>query len=248
MSGHSKWSTIKRKKGAKDAKRSKIFSRIVKEITIAIKEGSSSDPDSNPRLRLAIANAKGVNMPKNNIVRAIKKAESDDSNLNEITFEGVGPRGIAIFVECLTDNNQRTVSDVRHIFTKYGGNLGKNGSLSYLFERKGIFVINNGDFDMEELELDLIDVGLEDIEKVDDKYFLTVEMVDFGNMQKKLEELELEVENAELQRIAQNYKSFDKETTIKVLNVIDKFEQLDDVQNVFHNIEITDEVAEEIDN
>ena len=248
MSGHSKWSTIKRKKGAKDAKRSKIFSRIVKEITVAVKEGGNSDPESNPRLRLAIGNAKGVNMPKDNIDRAIKKAESDGENFMEVNFEGTGPRGIAIFVECLTDNNQRTVSDVRHVFTKYSGNLGKNGSLSYLFDRKGVFVIKEGDFDMEELELELIDAGLEEVEKNEDKYFLTVEMVDFGNMQKKLEELKLEVESAELQRIPKNYKSFDNETTLKVLNIIEKFEELDDVQNVFHDVEITDDFVDSMEN
>ncbi len=246
MSGHSKWSTIKRKKGAKDAKRSKIFSRIVKEITVAVKDGGSSDPEFNPRLRLAIANAKGVNMPKDNIERCIKKAESEGDSLQEVTFEGTGQAGVAIFVECLTDNNQRTVSDVRHAFTKFGGNLGKNGSLTYLFDRKGIFIIAEGDYNMEEVELELIDAGLEDIENEEGKYFLTVGMVDFGNMQKKLEELKIEAENAELQRIPKSYKTFDKETALKILKLIEKIEDIDDVQNVFHDMEITDEIMEEL--
>jgi len=135
MSGHSKWSTIKRKKGAADAKRGKIFSRIVKEISIAVKEGGS-DPETNPRLRSAVANAKGVNMPKDNIDRAINKAEKDGADLLEVSFEGYLPNGIAAFIECLTDNNNRVVSNIRAIFTKRGGNLGTNGSLGFLFDRK----------------------------------------------------------------------------------------------------------------
>ncbi len=247
MSGHSKWSTIKHKKGAKDAKRAKIFTRLIKELTVAVKEGGGPDPDFNPRLRLAINNAKGANMPKENIERAIKKADSEGSNLQEYTFEGTGQGGAAIFVECLSDNNQRTVSDVRHVFSKYGGELGKNGSLSYIFERKGIFVIPKGDFDIEELELDLIDAGLEEIEEENGKYILTTDMKDFGNMQKKLEELKLEAENAELQRIPKMYKRLDPETAMKALNIVEKLEELDDVQNVYHDIELTDEVAKAIE-
>ena len=247
MSGHSKWSTIKHKKGAKDAKRAKIFTRLIKELTVAVREGGGSDPDFNPRLRLAVNNAKGANMPKENIERAIKKADSEGSNLQEYTFEGTGQGGAAIFVECLSDNNQRTVSDVRHVFSKYGGELGKNGSLSYIFERKGIFVIPKGDFDIEELELDLIDAGLEEIEEENGKYILTTDMKDFGNMQKKLEELKLEAENAELQRIPKMYKRLDPETAMKALNIVEKLEELDDVQNVYHDIELTDEVAKAIE-
>ncbi len=247
MSGHSKWSTIKHKKGAKDAKRAKMFTRIVKELTVAVKEGGGIDPDFNPRLRLAIANAKGVNMPKDNIDRTIKKADSDGSNLQESTFEGTGQGGAAIFVECLSDNNQRTVSDVRHVFSKYGGELGKNGSLSYIFERKGTFVIPKGDFDIEELELDLIDAGLEEMEEEDGKYILTTDMKDFGNIQKKLEELKLEAENAELERIPKMYKKLDPETALKALNIVEKLEELEDVQNVYHDIELTDEVAKALE-
>ncbi len=247
MSGHSKWSTIKHKKGAKDAKRAKIFTRLIKELTVAVKEGGGPDPEFNPRLRLAISNAKGANMPKDNIERAIKKADSEGSNLQEYTFEGTGQGGAAIFVECLSDNNQRTVSDVRHVFSKYGGELGKNGSLSYIFERKGTFVIPKGDFDIEELELDLIDAGLEEIEEEEGKYVLTVDMKDFGNMQKKLEELKLEAENAELERIPKMYKTLDPETALKALNIVEKLEELEDVQNVYHDIELTDEVAKAIE-
>ena len=143
MSGHNKWSTIKRKKGAQDAKRSKIFSRLVKEIQIAAREGGA-DPTMNPRLRLAIQNAKGANMPKDNIERAISKGSSDDTNYQEITFEGYAPHGVGIFIECLTDNKNRTVSNIRAIFTKKGGSLGTNGSLKFVFDRKGVFTIPKG--------------------------------------------------------------------------------------------------------
>ena len=221
MSGHSKWSTIKRKKGAIDAKRSKIFSRIVKEIMIAVKEGGNSDPESNPRLRVCIANAKSVNMPKDNIARAISKAEKDTSSFAEMTFEGYGPGGVAIFVDCLTDNNLRTVGAIRAIFKKREGTLGTNGSLAFIFERKGIFTILKGENDMEELELELIDAGLEDIEAADDKFILTTSMEDFGNMQKKLEELSKELESAELERIPNNMKSVNVSTALINMKIID---------------------------
>ena len=147
MSGHNKWSTIKRKKGAADAKRGKIFTKIIKEISLSAREGGS-DPETNPRLRLAIQNAKGANMPKENIERAIKKAAGSESeSYSEITFEGYGPCGVAVFVECLTDNNNRTVSNIRSIFNKRGGSMGTKGSLSFLFERKGVITVTKGKFD-----------------------------------------------------------------------------------------------------
>lgn len=247
MSGHNKWSTIKRKKGALDAKRSKEFSRIIKEITVAVKEGGS-DPDGNPRLRLAINNAKGVNMPKDNIARAISKAEKDPDNLHELTFEGYGPGGIAIFVECLTDNNNRTVSAIRSIFTKKGGSLGTNGSLAFLFDRKGVFTIKKENVVLDNIELDLIDSGAQSIDDNGDVFVVTAEMEDFGKMNKKLEELKVEVENASLQRIPNDYKSTDTVTAIKLLKLADEFEDNDDVQNVFHNLEITDEVMAAMEN
>jgi YebC/PmpR family DNA-binding regulatory protein len=241
MSGHNKWSTIKRKKGALDAKRSKMFSRITKEITVAVKEGGG-DPEGNPRLRVAISNAKGVNMPKDNIQRAISKAEKDGDALQEMTFEGYGPEGVPIFIECLTDNNNRTVSSIRSIFTKRGGSLGTNGSLSFMFDRKGVFTIPKGDIDQEELELELIDAGAEDIEVNDETIVVYTPMADFGRMQKKLDELGIEAENASLQRIPNDYKTLEPQMAMKVLRLIDEFEDNDDVQNVYHNIEMTDEL------
>jgi YebC/PmpR family DNA-binding regulatory protein len=246
MSGHSKWSTIKRKKGAADAKRSKMFSKIVKDITIAVKEGGP-DADSNPRLRMAITNAKGVSMPKDNIERAINKGkDKDGASFTELTYEGYLSHGIAVYIECTTDNQQRTVSNVRAIFNKYSGNLGTNGSLSFLFERKGVFVIPKGELDQDEFELEMIDGGAEDIEVDDDFFTVTTAMEDFGNMQKKLEEMNIEPENAELQRIPHDTVELDKEGALKILKVIDLFEDDDDVQKVFHNLEITDEVMDEM--
>lgn len=241
MSGHSKWSTIKRKKGAEDAKRSKIFSRIVKEIHVAVKEGGP-DPDPNPRLRLAIQNAKGANMPKDNIQRAINKAGSDAENYEDVTFEGYAPYGIAVYVECLTDNNNRTVGSIRSIFTRSGGSLGTNGSLNFLFERKGVFTIPQKDLDPEEFELEIIDAGAEEIENEDGIFIITTQLDDFGTVQEKLEEMNIEAKNAELQRIPNSTKRLDTELAIKVVKVIEEFEDDEDVQNVYHNLEITDEV------
>lgn len=244
MSGHNKWSTIKRKKGANDAKRSKIFSKIIKEITIAVKE-SGPDPEGNPRLRLAIANAKGASMPKDNIERAINKGkDKDSSNFVEYTFEGYLPHGIAAYVECTSDNQQRTVSNVRAIFNKFSGNLGTNGSLSFLFDRKGVFTIPQGNLDQEEFELEMIDAGAEDITVEDNFITVTTAMEDFGSLMKKLEELGIETENAELRRLPKETVKLNLDEARKVMRIIETFEEDDDIQNVFHNMELTDELIE----
>lgn len=244
MSGHNKWSTIKRKKGALDAKRSKIFSKIIKDITIAVKEGGA-DPDGNPRLRLAIANAKGASMPKDNIQRAISKgADKDAAALVETTYEGKGPHGIAIYVEATTDNTQRTVSNVRAYFSKHGGELGKNGSLNYLFDRKGVFVIPKGTLNQEEFEMEVIDAGAEDISFEEDVFTVTTAMEDFGSMMKKLEQMKIEPESAELQRIPKSTETLDPDAARKVLKLIDVIEEDEDVTNVFHNLTLTDELLD----
>jgi YebC/PmpR family DNA-binding regulatory protein len=242
MSGHNKWSKIKRQKGAADAKRSKAFSRILKEVTVAVKE-SGPDPDGNPRLRLLMQNAKGVNMPKDTLMRAISKASDKDSAaLQELTFECYAPHGIAIFIECLTDNNMRSVANVRSIMNKFGGTLGTNGSLGFIFDRKGVFVLpKKADMDMEMLEMELIDAGLEEME-VDEEYItLYTAMEDFGAMVKKLEDMKLEVENAELQRIPNTTKALDEESMRKVLKIVDLLEDDDDVQAVYHDMEIPED-------
>jgi len=246
MSGHNKWSTIKRKKGAIDAKRSKIFSKIVKEIVVAVKE-SGKDPECNPRLRLALTNAKGANMPKDNIQRAINKAEKDSGSFQEVTYEGYAPNGIAVVVECLTDNNNRTVSNIRAIFNRRGGNLGTSGSLNFLFSRKGVITVPKDNLNLEEYELDIIDAGADDIQEEEDSYIITTSLEGFSKVQKKLDELKVEVENSELRRIPNETKTLDVESSKKVMKMVDDFEDDDDVQNVFHNLEITEELMDALD-
>jgi len=248
MSGHSKWSTIKRKKGAADARRGKIFTKIIKEIIIAAKEGGG-DPDTNARLRLAIQNAKGANMPKDNIERAIKKAVGADAvSYIETSFEGYGPHGIAVFAECLTDNNNRTVASVRSVFNKFGGNLGTNGSLTYLFDRKGIFtIVKDDDLSLDDLELEMIDAGAQDFEVDEDTVTITCAKEDFGNVSRKLSELGIEPEESRLKRIPNDTKKLEIESAKKVMKFIEILEDDDDIQNVYHNLEMTDELAEALE-
>lgn len=244
MAGHNKWSKIKRKKGVADAKRSKIFSKIIKEITVAVREGGSTDPDFNPRLRLAMQNAKGANMPKDNVNRAIKKAsESGGAAFHRPTYEGYGQGGVAIFVECATDNLNRTVANIRAIFNKRGGNLATNGSVDYLFERKGVFVVEQGDLDEDDFTLEMIDAGAEDLEAEEDEFTVTASYEDFGNIQKKLDELGIEAKSATLERIPMNTIKVDVETGQNVLKLIEYIEDDDDVQAVFHNLEMTAELT-----
>ena len=228
MSGHNKWSTIKRKKGALDQKRSKIFSRIVKEIMVAVKEGGN-DPDGNARLRLALSNAKGANMPKDNIQRALTKAEKDGASMQEVTYEGFGPYGI------------------RATFSKRGGSLGTNGSVAFMFERKGIITVPQGNLDPDEFQLEIIDAGVEDFEVQDESFIITTPVESFGAVQRKLESMGVAIENAELQRIPMETKTLDTELAVKVLKLAEAFEEEDDVQNVFHNLEVTEEIEAAMD-
>lgn len=248
MAGHSKWSNIKHKKGAADAKRSKQFSRILKEISVAVKEGGSGDPDANPALRNAIVNAKGVNLPKDNIERAIKKASGAEAdNYEEVTFEGYGPNGIAFYIDCTTDNTNRTVANIRSIFTKNGGSLGTNGSLEFLFERKGVFVIKKEaiEQDLEELELELIEHGLDSIDKEEEEIVVIyTEFNDYGTMASALEKLNIEIQSTRLERIPLNTIELPLDQAKSILELEEKFEDDDDVQNVFHNLEISDELVE----
>ncbi len=242
MSGHNKWSTIKRKKGALDAKRSKIFSRIIKEMQVAVKEGGA-DVEGNARLRTAVQNAKGSNMPKETIQRTIAKASAEGANLQEMTYEGYLPGGVAVFVECLSDNKNRTVSNVRALFDKRGGNLGTNGSLSFIFERKGVITVQKSQINSrDDFELEIIDAGVEDIDEGEDVLVLTCPLDTFSAVQKKLTSLKIEAENAELRRIPNDTKKLDLEASQRVLRIIDEFEDDDDVQNIFHNLEMTDEL------
>ena len=249
MSGHSKWANIKHRKGAQDAKRSKMFTRIIKEITVAVKEGGS-EQETNPRLRTAMQNAKGANMPKDTIERTIKKASgADGTSYEEVTFEGYASNGVAIFVECTTDNNNRTVANIRAIFSKYGGNLGTNGALEFIFDRKGVFTIslNQITMDLEELELELIDGGLEELEQDDEVITIYCDFPKFSNMQKCLENLNIEIQNSEPQRIPNNTKTINTKDAKLVLKLLDLLEENDDVQQVFHNMELTDEILKTMD-
>lgn len=247
MAGHSKWANIKHRKGRQDAKKAKIFARIIKELTIAARDGGA-DPTGNPALRLAIQKAKAANLAKDTLERAINKgAGGEGADLQEVTYEGYGPNGIAVFVECTTDNINRTVANVRAAFTKNNGTLGTNGSLSFLFDRKGVFVFPLGERDEEELMLELIDAGAEEMETNEGFFTLYTSFEDFGKMQKKLEDLEIEVENAELQRIPNDYTQLELEDAKKVMKLIEALEDVDDSQAVYHNMEMSDELLEELD-
>lgn len=245
MSGHSKWANIKHRKGAQDAKRSKIFTRIIKDLTIAARDGGG-DPETNPALRLAIANAKGANMPKDTMERAIKKGTGGEGeNLVPVAYEGYGPNGVAIFVEATTDNLNRTVANVRSIFNKYNGSLGTNGSLSFIFEQKGVFVLHKDKLqgrDMDDVEMELIDGGADDFEVMDEVIQVTTSFEDFGNMQKKLEKMGIEAQSADVQRIPNNTVTLNVDQSKQILNMIEKFEDDDDVSMVYHNLELTDEL------
>ena len=227
----------------------KTFTRIGKDISIAVKEGGPN-PDTNARLRAVIQNAKSANMPKDNVERAIKKASGADSaNYVEMSLEGYAPHGVAVFVECTTDNNNRTVANVRSYFNKCEGNLGTNGSLEFIFDRKAVFTFSESqvEMDLEELEMGLIDAGLEELENDEGTLTVTTDFSDFSNMQKQLEIMNIELESSELQRFPNNTKTLVGEEAKSVLKLIDKLEEDEDVQNVFHNMEMTEEVMSQMD-
>lgn len=243
MSGHSKWSTIKRKKAGIDAARGKKFTKLIREITVAAREGGG-DPDANPRLSLAIENAKAENMPKDNIERAVKKGTGEldsGSSFEEVVYEGYGPGGIAYFIECTTDNLNRTVGDIRHILTKSGGNLGTNGSVSYLFEQKGVINLPAEDLDEDEVMLTAIDAGAEDVNTEDDMIVVTTSREDLYNVRKELEKAGYKIKSAELQRIPMTYVKVDPDTALSNFKLMDKLEDNDDVSNVFNNMEMDEE-------
>ncbi|MBK7407419.1 MAG: YebC/PmpR family DNA-binding transcriptional regulator [Saprospirales bacterium] len=215
----------------------KAFTRIGREITIAVKEGGP-DPNYDPRLRMAVQNAKGANMPKSTVESVIKKATAKDSeSYTEIVYEGYAPHGVAVLVETATDNTNRTVANIRHAFSKYGGSLGTSGSLEFVFTRKGIFKIKQEGINLEELELELIDFGLDEIKQDEDAIQLYCPFTDFGSLQKALEERNIEVESAELVRLPNHTKELSDDEVEEVIKLIEKLEEDDDVLNVFHNME-----------
>lgn len=236
MAGHSKWANIKRRKGAVDAKRGRLFGKLVKEIAAAAKQGSAS-PESNPRLRLAIQNAKGANVPKDNIERAISKGhKSDSTTYTEVTYEGYAAHGVAVIVECMTDNLNRTVAAVRAAFSKYDGSLGKSGSLAFLFDRKGVFVLPQAAVtDSDALDLAMIEAEAEAITPEDDVLYITCPLSAFGSVQQALDSLQLTPESATLQYIPHSSVALSAEEATKVMTLIDVLEENEDVQTVYHN-------------
>tara|TARA_B100001057_G_scaffold32000_1_gene29069 strand:- start:189 stop:935 length:747 start_codon:yes stop_codon:yes gene_type:complete len=232
------------------SKMAKTFTRIGKDIVMAVKEGGPN-PETNSRLRQVMQNAKAANMPKDNVLRAVKKASNKETaNYEEISLEGYAVNGIAIFVDCATNNNNRTVADVRSYFSKCDGALGTNGSLEFIFNRKGVFTISPEHINssLEDFEMELIDGGLEEMDVDEEAITLYCNFTDFSNMQKKLEELGTEIQNSELQRIALNTKKISSDEAIKVIKLLDLLEENDDVQQVFHNMELTDEILQAMEN
>jgi len=250
MSGHSKWANIKHRKGMQDKRRGKLFTRIIKDVTIAAKNGGTN-PDSNSSLRLAIQNARGANIPKDKIEAAVKKANGNDAtNYQVLTFEGYGNHGVGVFIEAATDNANRTIANIRSIFLKAGGNLGTNGSLTFIFSQEGIFSISLSQLvgkNLEDLEFELIDAGAEEIEQNEEKWTVTTSFENFGNMQRKFEQLAIEIENASLQRIPLTTKLLLQADALKFLKMIEKFEDDDDISAVYHNLELTEELIEELE-
>jgi YebC/PmpR family DNA-binding regulatory protein len=236
MSGHSKWATTKRKKAVIDAKRGKIFTKLIKEITIAAREGGG-DVNGNPRLRLAVDNAKSANMPQDNIERAIKKAtgELEGVTYHEFNYEGYGPSGVAIIVEVATDNKNRTVAEVRHLFSKYGGTMGETGSVAWMFARKGIITMPQQSKSEDEIMELVLEAGADDFQSEDQYFEVQTSLESFESVRKTLIDKKLEIENASLQWIAKNSITVSGEEAEKVIKLIETLEDLDDVQNVYSN-------------
>lgn len=243
MSGHSKWANIKNKKGKQDAIRGKIFTKIGKEIAVAVKEGGSN-PDANTRLRDAVAKAKANNMPSDNIARAIKKAAGELGSVNyeEIVYEGYGPAGVAVIVSALTDNRNRTASEVRHAFDKFGGNLGTTGCVSFMFEKKGLIIIEKSDnIDEDELMMEALDAGAEDFSVEDEIYEVTTAPEDFSVVREALEAKGLEFASAEVSMIPSTTTKIEGDDVTKFLKLIDKLDDDEDVQDYWHNAEFDEE-------
>ncbi|MEA3407707.1 MAG: YebC/PmpR family DNA-binding transcriptional regulator [Chloroflexota bacterium] len=246
MSGHSKWSTIKRRKEANDAKRGRLFTKLAHEIVVAVREGGE-DPEYNFRLRLALDRATDANMPKDNIQRAIDRGTGrslDGKGLEEGFYEGYGPEGIALMIHYLTDNRNRAVSDIRHVLSTHGGNLGSDGCVSWMFSRRGYLSIEAGEADAEEVALEAIDAGAEDVEIDEGVVEVYTTVGDFKAVSDALEEAGFEVDNAELLWDPQTTKSLPEKDTMKVMRLVEALEDLLDVQDVYSNLDLQDEMIE----
>ncbi len=239
MSGHNKWSTIKHKKGAADAKRGKIFTKLIKEITIAAK-GGGGDPDGNPRLKTAIQSAKAANMPLDNITRAIKKGtgELEGANYEEVTYEGYGPGGVAMMIDCLTDNKNRTVSEIRRIFTKAGGNMGENGCVNWKFEKKGQIIVPKEGVDEEQIMNDALEAGADDVIDRDDVWEILTAMTDVYAVSDQLTQKGYQFEEVKIARIPQTLTKVEGKVAEQVLKLVEAFDDSDDVQDVYADYDI----------
>jgi len=242
MSGHSKWATIKHKKGALDAKRGKIFTRLIKEVTIAAKQGGG-DPDGNPRLRGAIAAAKAENMPADNIKRAIQRGtgELEGVSYEEITYEGYGPGGVAVIVDVLTDNKNRAVSEVRHAFSKNGGNLGETGSVGYMFSKKGVIVVAKSAVDEDKLTEIVLDAGAEDLSDQGENWEVITGPKEYEAVVEALKAAKITPEHAEVTMIASTYQKLEGAQAAAMVRLLDVIEDLDDTQNVYSNFDMDEE-------
>ena len=243
MSGHNKWSTIKQKKGKNDAARAKIFTKIGRELIVAVKEGGSADPSINSKLRDVIAKAKANNVPNDNIERIIKKAagDADSANYEAVTYEGYGPNGIAVIVEALTDNRNRTAGEVRHYFDKFGGNMGTQGCVTFMFEKKGVLVIEREELEADEDKVmeDALEAGASDFEADEDIFTIYTEPSDFSAVRDDLTAAGYNFAAAEVEMVPNNYtKLEDEESKVNMQKMLDMFEDNDDIQNVWHNWEM----------
>ena len=242
MSGHSKWHNIQKTKGAQDAKRAQAFTKIAREMIVAVKEGGSGDPNNNSRLAAVITKAKAANMPNDNIKRAIDKAlgAGDTSNFESITYEGYGPSGVAVIVETMTDNRNRTAGEVRHLFDKYGGNMGASGCVSWSFDKKGVIVIDNEDEELDEdtVMMEALEAGASDFEPDGQIFEVYTEPDDFQTVSETLEKAGYKFVSAQVEMVPQNYIKLTSEDDIKnMTKMLDLFEDNEDVQNVYHNWE-----------
>ncbi len=247
MSGHSKWSTIKRKKGAADAKRGQLFTKLAREITVAARTGLP-DPDANVRLRLAVQKARSENMPKDNIDRAIQRAVGSENGdqFEEIYYEGYGPAGVALMMLVMTDNRNRTVAEIRAALVRANGTLGENGSVSWMFDQMGVIAITTGDNDPDEISLVAIDAGATDVANEDGVVEIYTEPQDLHKVQEQLSAAGYEIENAELTMKPKTMVSPETDDAVKAVRLLEKLEDLDDVQTVYSNLDISDEVLAEV--
>jgi len=248
MSGHSKWSTIKRKKGKLDAERGRIFTRLIKEITVAARHGGG-DPESNPRLRTAIDNAKKANMPADNMKKAVQKGtgELPGVSYDEVTYEGYGPGGVAVFVEALTDNKNRTVAEIRHLFAKYNGNLGENGSVGWIFERVGQIELAAGAMDEDTMMMTALEAGASDVSTGDEIHEIRTAFGDLYTVKENLEKAGLEPGDARVTMIPRTTVALDGKPAEQMLKLMEALEDHDDVQNVYANFDIADDVMEQFE-